>query len=289
MKITHQFAGSSFVIVSAAIFSTYGLWSRLMADGFGEFNQAWTRALMLLPVLVVVGILTKQFSAIAWIDLKWFIFIGLLGALNQAPYYLAFQDLPVGTATLLFYLGLVIGGYGAGRVFFAEKFGRIKITAFVCGLLGLFVVFGFDIGLANVWPASLSLLAGIMGATAVSLTKKLSGHYSELQVICSYLVFMLPLNWLFSVISHESLPSLATIGVWLSAIGYTISFALANLLVIAGFKYLEPSVGSIIGLLEVPFAMILGILFFNETITIGLIVGSSLILVAAALPNLSKK
>lgn len=283
---SRQWAGSGLVVASALFFSTYGVWAKLMGQGFGEFSQAWTRAMLLLPVVVLVGVLTKQFARIARIDLKWFIFLGLLGALNQAPYYIAFQSLPVGTATLLFYLGLVAGGYGAGKVLFGERFTKVKVVSFVLGLLGLIAVFGLDMAVAQLWPAFLSLLAGAMGATAIASSKKLTGQYSELQVIMAYLVLTVPINLLLALVYQETLPPVTQLAVWLPAIGYAASYLLANLLVVAGFKYLEPSVGSIIGLVEVPFAIIFGLLLFAETLSLGIVIGSALIILAAALPDI---
>jgi len=50
-------------------------------------------------------------------DWKWFLIIATAGGLNQAPYFLGFEHLTIGTATMLFYAALVVGGYILGKIF----------------------------------------------------------------------------------------------------------------------------------------------------------------------------
>jgi len=287
-KSNQQFKGSGLVALSAIFFASYGIWSKLMAIGLDEFSQAWTRALILLPIIGLIGLVFKQFKPIKKVDFPWFILIGLMGALNQAPYYYGFLKLPIGTATLLFYLGLTLGGYILGPLLFKEKIDKFKWLALSLGVIGLITIYKFELNLTLWLPATASLVAGLMGATAVVSTKKLSSHYSELQVISSYLVFMLPINFLIGISTHQTIPNLDQTSIWLPAIGYALSFLTANLLVTAGFKYLEPSVGAIIGLLEIIFAIIFGAIVFKETATLVLLFGCGLILSAAILPDLKK-
>lgn len=280
--------GASFISLSAVFFASYGIWSRLMQAGLGEFSQAWTRAVFLLPILIIVGTLTKQFKPIQKTDWRWFLLIGSMGALNQAPYYFAFAHLSVGVATLMFYSGLTLGGYVIGALFFKEKLTRIKLVSLGLALLGLVVMFGQDFNSTSLLPIVTSFIAGAMGATAVVFSKKLSSNYSELQTIMSYLILMLPANFVLSQIFGESLPAMANLAVWLPAAGYALSFLLANLTVVAGFRYLEPSVAALIGLSEVVLAGVYGLVFFADQITGVMLVGSAIILMAIALPELTK-
>lgn len=280
--------GASFISLSAVFFASYGIWSRLMQAGLGEFSQAWTRAAFLLPILIIAGALTKQFRPIQKADWRWFILIGSMGALNQAPYYFAFAHLPVGLATLLFYSGLTLGGYVIGALFFQEFLTKIKLTSLGLALLGLTVMFGQDFSVTQILPVLASFVAGAMGATGVVFSKKLSSNYSELQTIMSYLVLMLPANLILSQIFGESLPAIENFGVWLPAVGYALSYLIANLTVVAGFRYLEPSVGALIGLSEVVFAGIYGLVLFADQLTGTILVGSAIVLLAIALPELTK-
>ena len=108
------------------------------------------------------------------------------------------------------------------------------------------------------------MTAGFMGASVVVFSKKISGNYSELQIICGFLIVMLFANFPLSLIFNESLPRLSFTQPWLAQTGYLLTMLLANIAAVSGFKYLEPSIGGLIGLLEIIFA---SLLFIIESIT----------------------
>ncbi|HLD03022.1 MAG TPA: EamA family transporter, partial [Candidatus Nanoarchaeia archaeon] len=76
--------------------------------------------------------------------------------------------------------------------------------------------------------------------------------------------------------------------VWLYQLGYTMTSVLAFWLIIKGIKYAEASIGGLVGLLEIVFSVLSGILFFKEILTLKVIIGAILIISAAALPHLNE-
>ena len=280
--------GSGLVAISAFFFATYGVWSKLMAGTFGEFNQAIIKAIILLTLLLPIGIKLGWYKKISRQDWKWFIAIALSGGLNQAPYYFGFMHLTVGTATLLFYTALTLGSYIIGAVFFSEKIDWGKQLAFLMAVGGLVIIYKFQLGSGQLWPAICTIFAGLMGATGVALSKKLSSNYSEIQIITGYLVAMIILNPIFSIIAGETMPVLSLTTPWMAQMGYAVSYILANTAVVAGFRHLDPSIGALVGLLEVIFAAIFGIVIFSEVLTWQLVIGGGLILMAMSLPELVK-
>jgi drug/metabolite transporter (DMT)-like permease len=61
----------------------------------------------------------------------------------------------------------------------------------------------------------------------------------------------------------------------------------AFFLVVRGYRDTEPSVGGIIGLTEILFGILFGIVLFSERITPLLVTGSLCILAAASIPNIA--
>lgn len=284
----NQTKGTLFILISALFFSTYGIWSHLMSKSFGVFSQAWTRGLIFLVVIIILNFFFKFLKPISKKDLFWFIVIGLCGGLNQAPYFFGFKHLNVGTATLLFYSALVIGGYLIGKFTFKEKITSVKYLSLGLAILGMLLIYKLVLIPNQFLAASLTILAGFMGAGVVIFTKKISANYPEIQIMTASFIFMIIFNGLLSLITHDNLPSLTNNNAWLYQFSYMIAFLIANLSVIAGFKYLDASIGSLIGLAEIIFGILFGIIFFHETLTIGIIIGSILIIVSAILPNLRK-
>ncbi len=278
--------GASLVTVSALFFATYGIWSKLMLGTFGEYNQATVKAIILLSFIIPYAFVSKTFKKINKRDYIWFFIIASVGGLNQAPYYFGFEHLTVGSATLLFYSGLTLGAYILGAVFFKEEINLVKKLALIIAFIGLSVIYRFEIQPDQIVAAFAAFVAGIMGSAAVVFSKKLSGEYSEVQIVTGYIVAMIIFNPLLSFFSGEPMPQVDSILPWFAQFAYAVSYLIANLTVVAGFKYLDPSVGALIGLLEVIFAAIMGILIFNEVITLQFILGSILILFAISLNDL---
>lgn len=280
--------GTGLVLLSAMFYGSYGVWSRLMVGSFGEFSQAWTRGLLLLLVVLVANWKWKLFRSIKREDWKWFVPIAMAGGLNQAPYYFGFEHLNIGTATLLFYAALVVGGYILGKVFFAEKLTLIKIMSLVIAIIGMLVIYGWSLSNTQIFPATMTVLAGLMGASTVILPKKLIGNYHELQMMAGYFLLQVVFNLPVSLWLNDPLPTLGLSAAWGGQLGYAVAMLLANMAAITGFGYLEPSIGSLIGLAEILFGIGFGVLLFGEALTGGVIVGGLLIILAAALPSLGE-
>jgi len=280
--------GAGFILMSAFLYASYGVWSRLMANYFGEFAQAWTRGLVLLVVTLFLNLIFKFFKPIKKGDWKWFLIISMMG-LNQAPVFYGFKYLTVGTATLMFYAALLVGGYVIGKLSFKEKITKVKYISLGLALLGMLVIYQLTLNSSQLLAVGLTILAGLMGAGGVVFTKKLSGDYPEIQIMTSYFISITVVNFIISVVIKDALPVFGFNIPWLAQFGYLIAFLVANLSVIQGFKYLEPSVGSLIGLVEIIFGLLFGVVLFKETVGVGVVLGSILILMAAILPNIKCK
>jgi len=284
-SITNKVKGSGFILVSAFFYATYGIWSHLMADSFGIFSQAWTRGLVLLVITLILNFFFKFLKPIYKKDWIWFGVIALMG-LNQAPYFYGFKYLNIGTATLLFYSALLVGGYLIGKFSFDEKMTRIKLLSLGLAILGIAIIYRLVINPSQFLAAGMTIIAGLMGAGGVTFTKKLSHNYPEIQIMTSYFISITVVNLILSLLLKDTLPVLGFNVGWMSQIGYIFAFLIANLAVIEGFKHLDPSVGSLIGLVEILFGILFGVIFFGETIGLGTIIGGILIIVSTVLPNI---
>jgi drug/metabolite transporter (DMT)-like permease len=259
-----------------------------MADSFGVFSQAWTRGLVLLVVTLILNFIFNFFKPVKKKDYIWFGIIALMG-LNQAPIFYGFKYLSVGTATLLFYAALLIGGYLIGKFSFGEKITGIKWCSLGLAILGMLVIYRLTLRPDQLLAVLSAILAGLMGAGGVVFSKKLSGNYPEIQIMTSYFISITAVNGIISLILNDQLPALSLSVPWLAQFGYLSAFLIANLAVIQGFKHLDASIGSLIGLAEILFGIIFGVIFFRETLGWGTVIGCILILVAAMLPNTNFK
>lgn len=215
--------------------------------------------------------------------MKWFLVIAAAGGINQAPYFFGFEHLPIGTATLLFYAALAIGGFVLGRIFFGEKFGVVKLGSLAIGLAGIALIYRLTLSSSQFWPATATIIAGLIGASTVILPKKLTAEYSEPQIMAGYFALQVIFNYPLSEAFLDPLPAITSVA-WLPQLGYALSMLIANLAAIGGYSRLEPSTGSLIGMAEIIFGFIFGYLCFGELITPSMLAGSLLIALAALIP-----
>jgi drug/metabolite transporter (DMT)-like permease len=283
--------GAGYILISALFYGSYGIWSRFMGPAFGEFSQAWTRGLVLLVFILLINIKFHFIKPIKRTDLLWFLIIAVAGGINQAPYYFGFQHLQIGTATLLFYASLVIGGYLLGKFALAEKINGTKALSLVLAIIGMTLVYRFSLTASQLLPAALTCLAGFLGSATVVLTKKLSGNYHEFQIMMGYFLLQILINGPLSFAFGESLPPFthAQLLPWFAQLAYTVSMLVANFAAIEGFKHLEGSIGSLIGLAEILFGVFFGWLFFKEILSGTTFLGGALIIIAAAYPSLKER
>lgn len=278
--------GVVYILISAVFYASYGVWSRLMGSSFGEFTQAWTRGLFLLVVILILNSKFKFLKKFGKKDLPWFMLIALAGGINQAPYYFGFQHLQIGTATLLFYASLVVGGYVMSKVFLQEKINSTKLFSLGLSILGMALIYKFSLSTGQLLAAVLTCVAGVLGAATVVLTKKLSGNYAELQIMIGYFALQVVINLPLAVLSHEEMPSFSNTTAWVAQILYAFSMLAANYAVIEGFKHVDGSIGSLIGIAEILFGAFFGWLLFSELISAFTLMGGIIIIAAAAYPSL---
>ena len=280
--------GIYLVLLSSLMFGSYGIWSRLMGGFFDPFYQGWTRGLIILVILVPYLLWKKQIIPIQRKDWGWFVTFMCFTSLTQAPLYYAFNHMDIGTATVLFFATMLLTVYVVGFGFLEEKVTKVKVLAFLVACMGLLVTFSFSLLSFSLFAASMAIVNGIASGTEISSSKKLTDTYSALYVTWLSWLMVVFTNFPVSIMLGETqpLPSLSI--EWLYQLGYVGASLVAFWAVIEGFKYVEASIGGLLGLLEVVFSILLGMLFFHEVLTLRVGVGALLVISAAALPHIAE-
>ena len=95
--------GLFLLLTSAFFYSTYGVFSKFISTGFEPFTHAWTRSFLTLILFLIFGLAKKLYTKIKKEDIKWYLIIGIIGALAIAPTYYSLAYLNIGTALFLQY------------------------------------------------------------------------------------------------------------------------------------------------------------------------------------------
>ncbi len=280
--MTKNKRGALFIILSALGFGSYGVWSRLIGDSFGVFYQSWTRALLIVIVIFPILYYTKQIVPIKRSDWRW-MFIFLFSTIfTQAPVFYAFNHMDIGTATLLFFTSTLLTMYMVGFFVLKEKLSSIKLISFILAVFGLYITFSFSLVTFAFFAAMMAVLNGTASGTELSSSKKLTTSYSALYITWLSWVSIIITNSIFSLVAGETqhVPTFSV--AWVYLVGFAICSILSFWLAIEGLKYIESSIGGLIGLLEIVFSIGFGIFIFNESLAPNIIIGGLLIISAAA-------
>jgi len=287
IKTSTMLKGYLMILVSALCYGSYGVWARLLGNHhFGVFYQAWVRSLMILIILLPILIWSKQFKPIARKDRKWFTITMVFTVFTQAPVYFAFNHLELGTATLIFYTLFLITNYFIGWLFLGEKMTAVKILSSILAMIGLFLTFGLSLATFSVTAMLLAAFNGIATGGEVATSKKSSHKYSSLQITAYSWLLILATHLPISMFLGEKQMIPVLNQDWFAMLGYAFSGLAGFWLITEGFKYIDASIGSLIGLLEIIFSIMFGVIFFGDKLTLPIIAGSILIILAGVLPDL---
>lgn len=280
-----QMKGIILILLASLFFGSYGVWAKLIGDGMDPFFQGWSRGLIIALALFPILYFKKLIVPLRKEDWRWIIVFLVFTSLTQAPLFYAFTHMDIGSATLLFFVNMLLTMYLVGFFFLGEKMTSIKVASFLIAAVGMYFIFSFSLFAFTVFAALMATLNGVASGGEISFSKKISGSYSTLYITWLSWIAIVVTNAPISLFLSETQLAPSFDLVWLWQLGYTVASMLAFWLIIEGLKHVEAGVGGLLGLLEIVFSIAFGILLFNEDLSTKVFIGAVLILVAAALPH----
>lgn len=273
------------ILGSALCYGTYGVWSRFLGKDFGVFYQGWVHAAIILAALLPIGLVGKQLKPIKKSDRIWFAVTMIFTVFTQAPLYFAFNHLPLGTATFIFYGIYIITSYLVGWFFLSEKMTAVKIFSLVIAFLGLLLTFSLSLAVFSAGAMLLAALNGFASGGEIATSKKSTERYSSFQLSFYSWFFILITHLPLSIIMNERQLAPTFSFEWLAMLGYSAASLFGSWLVIEGYRHVDASIGGLIGLFEIIFSVLFGIILFNDHLTLSVIIGGVIIIIAAVLPD----
>jgi drug/metabolite transporter (DMT)-like permease len=289
MSAHHEFhlKGYLILLLAAVLYGSYGVWSKLMGETFPPFFQAWMRGILIVAMMLPYLLLTRSIRKIDRADWGFFTVYFVLTACTQAPLYYAFNHAPIGTVQLIFYATLVITAYIFAKFYIGESITRIKLAAMAVAFVGLVFVFGTSVLVFAPLGLSLAIFNGFASGGEMTSAKRIPEKYSSALVAWYGWVFVVLTHFVVSIIFEQQVAFQATTE-W----GWLVAYAVVNMaafwLGLVGYRMVDASIASLIGLLEVIFAVALGALLFDENLRAPIYIGGVLIIIAAMLPDIVK-
>jgi drug/metabolite transporter (DMT)-like permease len=286
----NNFKGASFILISTVAYGLYGVWSRLIGDSFGPFAQNWVRNIGLAIIyLVIILLIPKNWKKIQKKDIKWFLIWTIGGSGSTILTFIAFNNLPLSTTYLLTYASMIFTGIITGTVIYKEKFTLIKLLSVCLSIVGLSIIYSFSIDSNKIIYAVIAVVSGILTGFWNVFSKKISGEYSNSQMLLIDSMISLVIAVIGSLIIRDAVPAFELNMTWLVILAFIITSFVASNALVHGFRFVEAQLGSLLIPTEIIFASIFGYLFFGESLTISLLIGGVCILTASVIMPLFEK
>lgn len=273
------------MVLSSVFYASYGIWVTLMGNFFGSFTASALRCLLVLGCLFVLGAVRQELQRIHWRrDRKWLLIMVASSVLVSGPLYYSILNAGVGISLAIGYVGIVIGMFVFGRLFSGERFTRDKFAATALGILGLALVFSPSIKSIGWFALTAALVSGLATAANMVTTKMVpyNGSQSAILVWGASVIANIPIIFLL----QERAPLFGWHVEWFYLVLFVLASLIASWTFIRGLKLIESGAAGILGLLEVVFGVMFGVVFFHERPSVVVLIGIASILAAAAIPYL---
>jgi len=214
---------------------------------------------------------------------KFVIWRGILNTIAVILFYTAVKNTTVTNANMLnmtypIFIFLFMPFFGT------EKIKPIQVVYLVLSISGVYMVIQPNFH-HLLYGDLIGLLSGIVGGVSV-ITLRKAREYDSTALIIFYLMTIGTLINGLLLITVFKMPN------FLEAL-YMISSALLGLagqvFMTSGYKFIEANKGSIISSSRIIFAVVLGVLFFNDRLNLELIVGGAFILFSVIQLTLSER
>lgn len=286
MFINKKLVGTGSLIGATFLWGFFAVLSRTIGFKLPIFYVVWTRNLAAFLILLFPVLFFRKYSPVTKTDFFWITLRSLGGIISLIGTYVSFQFLPIGTVYFVFFGTQVVSGYLLGKWLFQENISINKILSLVLALVGLFLLYSLNIKSGKSTYVLLSVLAGFSGTIWNTFSKKTSHKYTPLflnwldcvmfAVICFFISLTLKEPWI--------MPSLTL--PWIANLVFLFIVLVTGQLVIYGFKYLDAQTGSLVLLMEIVFGILVGFIFYRETITLATFIGGLLIVSAIILAEI---
>ncbi len=288
MSIGKSGTGVGLIVLSSIFYVSYGVWATLMGNFFGGYTASALRSVLVLIILLPIAFFRHKLGPLElkknWKTILAMIFVS---SLIWGLLYYSVQKAGVGVSSTINYAAIVIGMVFFGWLLAAEKITASKKWSLTIGLLGLSLIFiQTSTGSIELLPLIAALVSGLAVAANTVIAKQLP--YNATQATCVLWATSVLANLPMVFILNEPLPQVGLHVEWLYLLVFAIFSILSSLTLIYGLKYIEAGLAGIIGLLEIVFGIIFGVVLFSETIPPLTLLGAGIILLAAAFPYLHK-
>lgn len=275
--------GASLIVLSSLFYASYGIWVTLMGEFFEGFTALAIRSALVLVMFAPLALFYRQLGAINWRQ-NWHYLAGLLltAVLIWGPLYFAILQAGIGISLAINYACIVIGMFLFGKLLAGEQFTKDKAISAILGLVGLALIFSPSVAAIGWLALGAAAASGLSGAAHMVIAKKLP--YNPTQTTLLVWSASVIANVVMAFVLSEPLPAVGLHVEWLYMGIFAVASVIASWTFIKGVKLIDAGTAGVLGLLEIVFGVLFGVVFFREQPGLIVLCGAVMVIVAAAIP-----
>lgn len=278
------------LLLCALIFASFSIWVRLLSTDLLPYQQIGFRnAIALLIALLVIMITKQSFISIQQAS-RWQVFAYTITfPIAVVLYTLSVLQVSIMTTIFGLYLGSLVMSFILGISIFKETITTPKIISLAMVFVGLLIYsFPFQSGIFSI-GFLLAIASGGFDALANCFRKALAGKIDRFVLVALQMIGGLSIAVvLIQFFQQTTLPTLSPT-TWIIGILFGFSLVTISYLTLVGFSNFDLNLGTVVLSTELFFAALLGYVVFRETASPSQIMGSTILLLASALTNVSEE
>lgn len=260
--------GVKYIILSTIFFAMMNFGVKYLAR-IPSHEIVFIRALV---TLIVIFFVIRRKKLNLWGNNKLFLFLrGLFGTMALVMYFYTVQNMPLASAVTIQYLSPIFTILIAG-IFLKESPRPVQWIFFIISFAGVVLVKGFDPRI-TVFELSLGIAAAVGSATAYNFIRKLKDYDHPLVVVFYFPLVTVPLVGVYTL-THWVKPTGLE---WAILIAIGLVTTAAQIYMTKAYQVDRASNISNYNYLGTVYAIIIGLVFFDEMIGLLAIAGIILI------------
>lgn len=287
--MTQRTKGIVALFYLAAIFATFGIFNRYMSQNFSSFQVQYLRVFVAIILSFIFFYKDLRFKLFSTLPRREWLILGIRGMLFYAlAAVLNIQAFNLTNYSNVSFLQAIPTTALLGLVFLQEKVTKRKIVIMFLAFIGVILLSVKDFSNAFVWGRGeiVALVADVFFSLLYISRKWHSDLLNNKEI--TFLVFLFGFLALviLSFIFDHALPLKGwTTDYFVVVIIAGVFIAANQFLVNYGFQYVEPFLANNILALESVFALLIGLFFYREMVTLQEFIGGLLILLSVPLIN----
>ncbi len=288
--------GIFYAIISSTSFGFSPLFSLgLLAAGLSNFDVLSYRWFIAGLVLMIYAICKKKTLRFNSFDEAWkIVLLSALRALTSVTLLLGYANISSGIASTINFMYPVVVAI-CMMVFGGEKKSPVDFISIAVSIFGVYLLASGDSLIVEGGNTKLGLICSGISALSFAayyiLMKQLRADKIEVVKFTTWIMMMIALYFVICAFIFDGRLTLVTDGIsWLYILGLGLWCTMVSSFTgVKAVRRIGPTMTSILGALQPLTAVVLGVLFLNETLHLRSLIGIILILISVTIVVLHQK